>query len=89
MSRKDVSDVPAELRTLVAGVIELDESDIGDETHFIEDLGVGSLIVIEIVVTLEKAYHVKITEVELGQMTCLRRVHELLLAKKGAYSRSC
>ena len=45
---------------VVATVIEVDESSLGDETHFIEDLGVGSLVALEVAVNLEQKYRVRI-----------------------------
>lgn len=74
--------VPGELRMLVADVIDVDEESLGDESHFIEDLGVDSLMALEIMVALEKRYHVKFAEAELKQITCLRNIHELLEAKQ-------
>lgn len=76
--------VPAELRALVAGVMDVDADSFEDEAHFMEDLGVDSLMAMEIMVALEKKYRVKFTEPELRRITCLRNVHELLLAKQGA-----
>lgn len=76
--------VPAELRALVADVMDVDPDSFSDEAHFMEDIGVDSLMAMEIMVALEKKYHVKFTEPELRRITCLRNVYELLLAKQGA-----
>jgi len=78
------SKVPAELKTLVASVMDVDENSYSDESHFIEELGVDSLMALEIMVTLEKKYHVKFSEPELRKITCLRNVYELLIAKQEA-----
>lgn len=76
--------VPAELRTLVADVMDVDAQSFGDESHFMEELGVDSLMALEIMVALEKKYHVKFLEPELRKITCLKNVHELLIEKQGA-----
>jgi acyl carrier protein len=76
--------VPAELRALVADVMDVEADSFDDEAHFMEDLGVDSLMAMEIMVALEKRYRVKFNEPELRRITCLRNVHELLLAKQGA-----
>ncbi len=76
--------VPAELRALVAEVMDVEADSFDDEAHFMEDLGVDSLMAMEIMVALEKRYRVKFTEPELRRITCLRNVHELLLTKQGA-----
>lgn len=76
--------VPVELRMLVADVMDVDVQSLGDESHFMEDLGVDSLMALEIMVALEKKYHVKFLELELRKITCLKNVHELLIEKQGA-----
>ena len=76
--------VPAELRALVADVMDVEADSFDDEAHFMEDLGVDSLMAMEVMVALEKKYRVKFTEPELRRITCLRNVHELLLTKQGA-----
>ena len=70
-----------ELRKLVADVLDRDEGSIGYETHFLNDLEVDSLMALEVLVTLENRYQVKLGEDELKQLTCLRSFHELLRAK--------
>ncbi len=75
--------VPTELRALVADVMDVDTDSFDDGTHFMEDLGVDSLMAMEIMVALEKKYHVKFNEPELRRITCLMNIHELLLAKQG------
>jgi acyl carrier protein len=74
-----------ELRKLVAEVLDRNEDTIGYDTHFLNDLGVDSLMALEVLVTLESRYGVKLGEDELKHLTCLRNVHELLRAK-GAMS---
>lgn len=70
-----------ELRQVVCEVLELDEADVTDDAHFVDDLGVNSLMALEVMVVLEKRYHVKIAEEELKQMTSVCRVHDLLASK--------
>jgi acyl carrier protein len=73
-----------ELRRTIAEVLDRDEETIGYETRFIEDLGVDSLMALEVLVSLESRYHVKLGEEELKRLTCLRSVHELLASKVGS-----
>ncbi len=67
-----------ELRTVIANVMDIDENTLKDEARFIEELGMDSLMALEIMVTLEKQYGVKLNEDELRQLTCMKAVHELL-----------
>jgi acyl carrier protein len=71
----------SELRHVVADVLELDEESITDDAHFVDDLGVSSLMALEVMVVLERRYGVSISEQELKDMTSMRRVHALLGAK--------
>ncbi len=73
----------AELREVVCDVLELDEAEVADDAHFVEDLGVSSLMALEVMVVLEKKYQVKIAEEELEHMTTVRKVHDLLVSKLG------
>lgn len=68
-----------ELRHTVADVLDVPVEELGDETHFAEDLGVDSLMALEVMVVLEHRYEVKLDESKLKEVTTLRRVHELLV----------
>jgi acyl carrier protein len=72
------------LRTLVANVLDVDEDLLAADTHFVDDLGVDSLMALELMVALEKEYKLKLTEENLREMTCLRKVHNLLLERLAA-----
>ncbi len=85
-AQPEESTLVAELRTLLADVVDVDEELMGYETHFINDLGVDSLMALEVMVTLERKYQVKLSEGDLQKMTCLREVHELLVDRLEAAS---
>lgn len=70
--------VLAELHEVIADVIDVDQDAIEYDTHFINDLGVDSLLSLEVLVTLERKYGVKLSEQDLQQMYSLRQIHELL-----------
>jgi len=70
-----------ELRTTVAEVLDVEVDDVGDETRFVEDLEVDSLMALEVMVVLEKKYHVKLDESELKEVTCLNAAYGLLTGK--------
>lgn len=72
-----------ELRSVVADVLDIDEEEITEDANFVTDLGVDSLMALEVMVALEKKYKIKLSEQELRQITCLRNVYELLKAKRG------
>ena len=75
---------PAELketlRTIISEVSEVD--DIPDDAAF-KDLGIDSMMAIEIVAEVERTYKLSIPEDELEELTNFTRVYELVSAKLG------
>ncbi|MDH5671576.1 MAG: acyl carrier protein [Myxococcales bacterium] len=68
------------LREIVAEVAELDE--VPDGTPF-KDLGIDSMMAIEIVADVERTYKIKIPEEDLEQITDLESVVSLVQSKLG------
>lgn len=66
------------LREIVVEVSEID--DIPDDTPF-EDLGIDSMMAIEIVAEVERTYRLSIPEEDLLRMTSFTRVYELVRSK--------
>jgi len=71
-------DLREKLRSIVAEVAEIDE--VPDGKAF-KDLGIDSMMAIEIVADVERAYKIKIPESELEQVTDLDSVVRLVQAK--------
>jgi acyl carrier protein len=63
------------LRRIVADVSEVDV--IPDDTDF-RELGIDSMMGIEIVAEIERTYKISVPETELKNMTSLTRVYELV-----------
>ena len=74
-------DLREKLRAIVAEVAEVDE--VPDGTPF-KDLGIDSMMAIEIVADVERAFKIKIPETELEQVTDLDSVVKLVQAKLGS-----
>ncbi len=66
------------LREIIAEVSEIDE--VPDETSF-ADLGIDSMMAIEIVAEVERTYKLSIPEEELQEMTNFTRVYQLVRGK--------
>ncbi len=75
-----VTNLEQDIRDLIAEIIELDPHQIDPDANLVEDLGMDSMMALEILAGLEKKYKVKIPEQELPQITTLNRAVEL--AKK-------
>jgi acyl carrier protein len=69
-----MSDLKEKLRAIVAEVSEIDE--IPDQTPFSE-LGIDSMMAIEIVAEVERQYKVSVPEEELKGLTNFESVYQL------------
>lgn len=69
------------LREIIAEVSEIDE--IPDDEPF-EQLGIDSMMAIEIVAEVERTYKLSIPEDELSDMTNFTKVYELVRGKLDA-----
>ncbi|MFE9644240.1 acyl carrier protein [Streptomyces sp. NPDC006365] len=69
------------LRALVADALDVEIEDVTDDARYVDDLGVDSLMGLEIMVQLEKKFGVKISEKEFGEITNFGQTYSLLLGK--------
>ncbi len=67
-----------DLRTILADVLDIEEEEITKDAHFIDDLGVGSLASLEVLVKLEQVYGIKIPESELDKLISLDAINQLI-----------
>ena len=70
-----------EIRGLISEISEVDT--IPDDTHF-KDLGIDSMMGVEIVAAIERQYKIKIDDTELQQVTTLTKSYELVRTKLAA-----
>ncbi|KNB53270.1 polyketide-8 synthase acyl carrier protein [Streptomyces caatingaensis] len=73
-----------DLRTTIAEVLELDTEEVTDDARFVQDLGVDSLLALEMQIALEEQYGVHLTEADLGEATTLRATYDLVTRKVAA-----
>ena len=78
MSAAVADDLREKLRAIIAEVSEVDE--IPDSTPF-KDLGIDSMMAIEIVAEIERTYKLSVPENELQKITNLDAVYELVKGK--------
>lgn len=72
------AELKEKLRGIVSEVSEVDE--IPDDTEF-RDLGIDSMMAIEIVAEIERTYKITVPEDELKTLTNLTKVYELVKSK--------
>jgi acyl carrier protein len=66
-------DLENEIRGIIAQIIEKEPSEITLDARFFEDLGVDSMMALEIMAAIEKKYKIAIPEGKLTQLTTLRQ----------------
>jgi acyl carrier protein len=67
-----------ELRALICEIAEVDT--LPDATHF-KELGIDSMMGVEIVAAIERKYHIKIDDSELQEVSTLNKSFELVASK--------
>lgn len=67
-----------EIRSLISEIVEVDEEKITPQANFVEDLGMDSMMALEILASIEKKYKLKIPEENLVKITNLGQVVELV-----------
>ncbi len=81
-----MQDLENELRGLIAEIIEKDPVLVTLDAKFYEDLGVDSMMALEILAAIEKKYRIAIPEEKLAQLVTLKdtiAVAGEYLGKKG------
>lgn len=68
-----MQDLENEIRNLIAEIIERDPGEIAPDARFFEDLGVDSMMALEILAAIEKKYKISIPEEKLAQLTTLNQ----------------
>jgi len=85
MSKWANADVENDLRVLVAEILEIKPDDITPDAHFVKDLGMDSMMALEILASVEKKYRITIPEEALPKFTDLKTtagiVHGILNKK--------
>ena len=76
----NTNNLDRDIRELIAEIIEMEPAQIDPDANLVEDLGMDSMMALEILAALEKKYKVKISEEDLPKITTLNRAIEL--AKK-------
>jgi len=72
-----MQNVEEEIKNLIAEIIEKDPAQVTPEAKFFEDLGVDSMMALEILAAIEKKYKISIPEEKLAQLTTLAKTIEV------------
>ena len=71
---KKTENLEEEIKSLIAEIIEVEPSQINLNTHFVKDLGIDSMMALEILAAVEKKYKIRIPEGYLPKMATLAEV---------------
>ena len=77
MPEMDTNNLEKEIRTIIAEVTELEPEKITLEANFVEDLGMDSMMALEILAAVEKKYKIRIPEEKLMQLKNLKETINL------------
>ena len=67
-----------DILNIISKTTEVPISNIADDSHFVEDLGADSMLILEIMVALEKKFKINIQEDDLPKMATLRQAMDLV-----------
>ena len=65
------------VRKLIADIIEIEPDQIPPDAYLVEDLGMDSMMALEILAAIEKKFRIRIPEEDLPKITTLNRAIEL------------
>ena len=70
--------VEQDVRNLVAEILEVEPKEIDPQAHFVKDLGMDSMMALEVLASLEKKYRIVIPEEALTKFTSLDKTAEIV-----------
>ena len=77
MPQLDDLTLEKELREIIARITEIDPARIALESKFVEDLGMDSMMALEILAAMEKKYKIQVPEEKLSKLTNLTEAIKL------------
>ncbi|KZM69068.1 acyl carrier protein [Nocardia terpenica] len=82
MNESTAADLHAQVRKIVAAVLDIDETELTDESSFIDDFDADSLQVIEMFSRFEKFLGVKVPNEDEVEMDNLPQAYALVAAHR-------
>jgi len=78
MANKSMDEIKKEVRKLISDITEVPEKDLKDDASFVEDLGVDSMMALEVIASVEKKYKIVIPEEKIATIRTPKSVYDLL-----------
>ncbi len=73
VNAKSGINVENDIKDMVAEILETDASEVKSDAHFVKDLGMDSMMALEILAGIEKKYRIVIPEEALAKFTDVTR----------------
>lgn len=77
-------EVKSKIKELVAEVLEVEPAELKESAQFVKDLGMDSMMALEILAGIEKRFKIVIPEEKLGQFTDVNKTTEIVLGVLGS-----
>ena len=74
----NIEEAKKEIKKMISDIAEIPEEEIKESASFAEDLGIDSMMALEIVASIEKKYKVVIPEEKIPTIRSLENVYQLL-----------
>jgi len=78
MTKVTIDKITNDIKKLVAEVLETEPEKISPDAKFVEDLGMDSMMALEIMAAIEKKYRIAIPEDALPKFTTLNQTVSLI-----------
>lgn len=72
------ANIEEEIKELVAEILEVEPEEVDPDAQFVRDLGMDSMMALEILASIEKKYKIVIPEEQLSQFTDLKTTVSLV-----------
>lgn len=77
MKKPTLKQLEEDLKALVVEIAEVDEKEVTNSARFVEDLGMDSMMALEILAAIEKKYKIQIPEEALPKLINLKEAIKL------------
>lgn len=77
MAIADTQTIGKELQEIIAGIVEIEPEKITLDANFVEDLGMDSMMALEILAGIEKKFKIQVPEEKLSSLTNLKEAINL------------